>query len=102
MICLLNPNRNRNGWKAPKEQRQNRAMAWCSPWLVDIIYSRLVGWKILDPDHFKEHRMTYSSVWIDSNTSWKECDSKRPKETCARQGVSIAHRLFSTKLIYLL
>ena len=51
-------------------------MAWCSPWLVDIIYSRLVGWNILDPTHFKKDRMTYSSFLIDSNTSWKECGTQ--------------------------
>jgi hypothetical protein len=44
---------------------------------------------ILDPKYFKEEALPYSSVWIDSNSSWKEIGCERPTHMCGRQGVSV-------------
>jgi hypothetical protein len=79
---------NRNGWSKKKEGRQNRAMAFAPDWIVNIVYDRLVARQILDPIFFKKEFLPYSSVWIDSNTSWIEAGQKRPSEVCGRQGVS--------------
>ena len=79
---------NRNGWSKQKEQKQNRAMAFVPDWIVDIVHDRLVQRRILDPSFFKKEFLPYSSVWIDSNTSWIEAGQKRPSELCGRQGVS--------------
>jgi hypothetical protein len=69
------------------ERKQNRAMAFAPTWLIEIIHDRLVKRKILNPHFFKKEYIPYSSVWIDSNTSWKESGQKKPTEVCGRQGV---------------
>jgi len=78
-----------NRFKTKKEERkQNRAMAFAPHWLIEIVYERLVKRQILDPNFFKKEFLHYSSVWIDSNTSWIEAGQKKPSELCGRQGVS--------------
>jgi len=79
---------NRNGRSKAKERMQNRAMAFAPDRLIDIVHDRLVQRQILDPKLFKEEFLPYSSVWIDSNTSWIETGQARPKELCGQQGVS--------------
>jgi len=69
------------------ELKQNRAMAFAPTWLIEIIHDRLVQRNILNPHFFKKEYIPYSSVWIDSNTSWKETGQKKPTEVCGRQGV---------------
>jgi hypothetical protein len=69
------------------ELKQNRAMAFAPTWLIEIIHDRLVQRNILNPLFFKKEYIPYSSVWIDSNTSWKESGQKKPTEVCGRQGV---------------
>jgi hypothetical protein len=64
-------------------------MAFAPHWLITIVHDRLVARKILDPIYFKKEFLPYSSVWIDSNTSWMECGQRRPSELCGRQGVSL-------------
>ena len=71
-----------------QEVKQNRAMAFAPHWLIKIVHERFVRRKILDPNVFMEKYLQYSSVWIDSNTSWMEAGQKRPSELCGRQGVS--------------
>jgi hypothetical protein len=79
-----------NRFKSKKQERkQNRAMAFAPHWMVKIVHERFVRRKILDPNYFKEEFLHYSSVWIDSNTSWMEAGQKRPSEVCGRQGVSL-------------
>lgn len=77
-----------NRYKTQRQEfKQNRAMAFAPHWMIQIVHYRLVLRKILDPIYFKEEYLQYSSVWIDSNTSWKEAGQKRPSELCGRQGV---------------
>jgi hypothetical protein len=64
-------------------------MAFSRTWLVSVVYSRMVTRHILDPEYFKEEALPYSSVWIDSNSSWKEIGCERPTHMCGRQGVSV-------------
>lgn len=71
------------------ERKQNRAMAFAPTWLIEIIHDRLVERKILNPLFFKKEYIPYSSVWIDSNTSWKESGQKKPTEVCGQQGVLV-------------
>lgn len=78
---------NRNGWSKTKERKQNRAMAFVPDWIINIVHDRLVQRRILNPIFFKKEFLPYSSVWIDSNTSWLESGQKRPTELCGRQGV---------------
>ena len=63
---------NRNGWSKQKERKQNRAMAFVPDWIINIVHDRLVQRRILDPIFFKKEFLPYSSVWIESNTSWLE------------------------------
>jgi hypothetical protein len=59
------------------DSKQNRAMAWAPDWLITIIRDRLVDRDILDATFFPVKNLPFSSVWIDSNTSWQVCfDSK--------------------------
>jgi hypothetical protein len=46
-------------------------MAWAPDWLITIIRNRLVDRGILDPTFFPVENLEFSSVWIDSNTSWQ-------------------------------
>ena len=46
-------------------------MAWAPDWLIAIIRSRLVTRGILEDSYFPIEKLQYSSVWIDSNTSWQ-------------------------------
>jgi hypothetical protein len=62
-------------------------MAFAKPWLIRIVRARLVEKQILDASFFPEDLLEYSSVWIDSNSSWLEAGCKRPTELCGRQGV---------------
>jgi hypothetical protein len=62
-------------------------MAFAKPWLIQIVRNRLVEKRILDPTFFLEEFLEYSSVWIDSNSSWLEAGCKRPTALCGRQGV---------------
>ena len=77
---------------------QNRAMAWAPLWLIRIIRQRLVQRGVLNETLFPVEQLDYSSVWIDSNTSWQNnysysekygvrSRSSKPKFLCARQGV---------------
>jgi len=79
---------NRNGRSKAKERLQNRAMAFAPDWLINIVHDRLVQRRILDPKYFKKEFLPFSSVWIDSNTSWIETGQPPPKELCGQQGVS--------------
>jgi len=77
-----------NRYKTKKQEvKQNRAMAFAPNWIIEIVYHRMILRKILDPNYFKEEYLRYSSVWIDSNTSWMEAGQPRPSELCGRQGV---------------
>lgn len=77
-----------NRFKTKKQEvKQNRSMAFAPYWIIQIVYHRMKLRKILDPNYFKEEYLQYSSVWIDSNTSWMEAGQKRPIELCGRQGV---------------
>ena len=80
------------------DSKQNRAMAWAPLWLIRILRNRLVLRGILDEELFPDELLDYSSVWIDSNTSWRnnysysekygvQSRSIKPKFLCARQGV---------------
>ena len=73
-------------------------MAWAPVWLIRILRNRLVLRGILEEELFPEKLLDYSSVWIDSNTSWRnnysysekygvQSRSIKPKFLCARQGV---------------
>ena len=64
-------------------------MAFAKSWIVEIMFSRLQEKGILAKELFKTEFLPYSSVWIDSNSSWMEIGCQRPTEMCGRQGVSI-------------
>jgi hypothetical protein len=64
-------------------------MAFAKSWIVEIIFSRLQEKGILARDFFKKESLPYSSVWIDSNSSWIEIGCEKPTHMCGRQGVSI-------------
>ncbi len=53
------------------DSKQNRAMAWAPDWLITIIRDRLVDRGILDSTFFLVKNLEFSSVWIDSSTSWQ-------------------------------
>ena len=63
-------------------------MAFAKSWIVEIMFSRLQEKGILASDFFKKEALPYSSVWIDSISSWMEIGCQRPTEMCGRQGVS--------------
>jgi hypothetical protein len=100
------PIRNRHGWTNPKELKQNKCMSFtigfCDFTLLNcfkgngicqaVAYTyraRSTGAKtntrcVFFPEDFLE----YSSVWIDTNSSWLEAGRKRPTELCGRQRVT--------------
>jgi hypothetical protein len=64
-------------------------MAFAKSWIVEILFLRLQIKGILSAEFFKKEALPYSSVWIDSNSSWMEIGCQRPTEMCGRQGVSV-------------
>jgi hypothetical protein len=64
-------------------------MAFAKPWLIFIVRDRLVEKQILNPSFFPKDDLEYSSVWIDSNSSWLEAGCIRPTELCGQQGVNL-------------
>jgi hypothetical protein len=55
-------------------------MAFAKSWIVEIMFVRLQEKGILARDFLKKESLPYSSVWIDSNSSWMEIGCQRPTD----------------------